>query len=607
MQRTDTCDDQERDVRKGLPKYEVDPTSAEVITDEAMSGTKTSRPGYQKLTELIRKGLVRVLAVDDQSRLTRGDNAVSFITDLVYSGGRFISTGEGIDTNVTGWKAKVKMKEMHHGTTIDDLSRKVRHGQEGRVLNDESAGDFCFGFESFYLDDDWAERLARRGPKPKKGLRISEEEARWVLQAFRWFADGWKIGAVGRELTRLDVDKGRKATTAGWHRDQVRRMLTNRKYIGEWIWGATTTLRNSEGKTKSVPAAPGDVTVRHRPHLQIVPTELWERVQARLADLKETYGQKEGQRRRGARLHWNNEAARTLLGGVLVCPCGAKLWHCSGMGRGYYACPEHKKGLCSIAARVPGERAEKEMFAFLTELLVGWPAWLSDVFQRTQAAVRNAVKESRTDLGHDERRLAELRKELGVLVSELGNTGFDSRSVRKRIVELENEEDELTKRLRAGAGGREVSVPDETWVREQLGTWANDLRGGGPQASVVLRRAISEIRAESVCAPGKKRGFIRIHFHVNAWQLLIACMGTTLPPALTAELNCKEVEGEMSPEFTIALGEPTKLDRWAPEIARWREEGVQWEEIVIRTGLDLNRAYIAWKRYVTAIGQSPTD
>lgn len=232
LQRADSCADQERSARAGLARRGVDPAGAVVISDEAESGTKTARDGFQQLSGLVARGEVAVLAVDDQSRLTRADNAFAFVTDLVYAGGRFVSTGEDIDTAAPGWELKVQVLQLHHGQTVRDLQHRVRRGQLGRVLDDGSAGDFPYGYESFYLDADWADRLARRGPKPKKGVRVCEDEARWVRRAFDWFAAGRSIGWVARELTRLGAPKGNRASTPGWHPQQVRRLLANAKYVG---------------------------------------------------------------------------------------------------------------------------------------------------------------------------------------------------------------------------------------------------------------------------------------------------------------------------------------------------------------------------------------
>jgi len=47
------------------------------------------------------------------------------------------------------------------------------------------------------------------------------------------------------------------------------------------------------------------------------------------------------------------------------------------------------------------------------------------------------------------------------------------------------------------------------------------------------------------------------------------------------------------------------MDRWAPQVAEWRAAGTTWEEIVRRTGMDLNRVYVAWKRHTGAMDDSP--
>src|SRR5262245_26739332 len=120
MQREESREDQEREVLQGLARLGIDARDAIVI--------------------------------DDQSRLSRADNACAFVTDLVYSGGRFVSTGEGIDTAQDGWELRVKIMEVHSGATIRDLGRRVHRGQKGRVQDDGAAGDHPYGYESFYLD-----------------------------------------------------------------------------------------------------------------------------------------------------------------------------------------------------------------------------------------------------------------------------------------------------------------------------------------------------------------------------------------------------------------------------------------------------------------------
>ena len=149
--------------------------------------------------------------------LPRAENAHAFITDVVYASGRFIAAADNIDTTTGTWELPVRVMEMHNGLEISSLRHMVHRGQAGRVLVDGSASDFPYGYESYYLDPDWADQLARRCPKPKKGLKVYEDEAMWVRQAFDWFVEGRSIGWIARELTRRGVPKGRRASTSGWH------------------------------------------------------------------------------------------------------------------------------------------------------------------------------------------------------------------------------------------------------------------------------------------------------------------------------------------------------------------------------------------------------
>jgi len=607
MQRNESCADQEREVRAALARLGIDATKAIVIRDQAVSGTKSARTGFQELIEMVARREINVLAVDDQARLTRSENAYAFITDLVYSGGRFISTGEGIDTSSTGWQLRVQVMELSNGLEVRGLQHKVRRGQEGRVRDDGSAGDFPFGYDSYYIDADWAEQLARRGPKPKKGLRVSEEEAKQVRQVFEWFVDAKSIGWIARELTRLKVHKGHRASTPGWHPQQIRRMLANEKYVGKWVWGETTTQRNSRGQKKQVEVPADQLVSRNRPNLRIVEQELWDRAVVRLAKLEETFGRKAGQKPRGPK--WQPNPAdiypRSPLGGLVVCGCcQAKLWQSRSNSRCYYACPGAKKGLCNMATQVPATRAENALVAFLLDLLRVWPGWMRLVYRQTCEAVRVAAARVPQDRERDFQRTAELSRQIENLINALANGCLTSPAITGRLRDAEREKAELDARLAGyhNADRSKAQMPDETQVAQLFEEWVNRL---ATDPGSLLRVALSSVAADPVIVPGKKRGFARLRFRVRAWETLVAALGEHLPAAVLSQLPKLEAGQGDEPEFTIDLGEPTTMDRWTPEIVAWRAAGVTWKEIVHRTGMDLNRVFIAWKRATGATDSHP--
>jgi hypothetical protein len=507
LQRPESCEDQEREVRKGLARLGVDATDAVVLHDHAESGTKNDRAQFEKVLGMIKRGEVAVLAVDDQARFSRANNVYGMVTDLVFASGRFISTGEGIDTNQPGWELRVKVMELHNSTAILELGRRVRRGQLGRVLDDGSAGDFPYGYRSFFLDPNQT-TTNRRGPKPKKGIEIYEEEARWVRQVFAWFAvESKSIAWIARELTRLGVDKGNKASTAGWHHQQVRRMLARQKYIGQWPWNMTQTVRNSEGKTKQVPVPEEEWVVRERPELRIIDQATWDRAQARLRKLDDTYGAKDGQEDRGPKPHHSEVYPTSLLGGLVYChACGSRLWVQGSGPRNYLGCPNHRKGLCAMAARVPVPRAEAAVAEFLTETFCPCPEWVALAVAAMRAALDQAAESVPASVKADEALLADRERKIGNLVDQLADGGLESVAVRQRLKQLEREVEEVRSRIaenRSLCRGV-ITFPEDAWVQEQLCGMGPLLKEDVGRAAMLLRQLLGKVTAEDIVAVGKR-------------------------------------------------------------------------------------------------------
>jgi hypothetical protein len=144
-------------------------------------------------------------------------------------------------------------------------------------------------------------------------------------------------------------------------------------------------------------------------------------------------------------------------------------------------------------------------------------------------------------------------------------------------------------------------MPDEAWIRRQLADLANIIREGDYEAALLLRQMFGQILADQVIPPGKTRGYARLRFRVNGWETLRAIVADKVSSD-TMDLLLPASDGAeaVSDEIVIDLGSPTVMDQWAPKIAEMRSRGVKWKEISEITGLDLNRAYRAWKRFVDA-------
>ncbi len=180
---------------------------------------------------------------------------------------------------------------------------------------------------------------------------------------------------------------------------------------------------------------------------------------------------------------------------------------------------------------------------------------------------------------------------------------LDSHAVRDRLAEVESEAETVMSRIDMlrRALSDPVDLPNDTWIAEQMGNIATLLHADERQAAVALRSLLGRVHAHQVLLPGKQRGYVQLRFRINGWEVLREILGNRIPSSALVALLPEDTGSEgASEEFRIDLGAPSLMDQWAPKIAELRAKGVRWVEICEVSGLDLNRAYIAWKRYVDA-------
>ena len=602
MQRPASCEDQERNVRRALPAKGVNPIRALVLHDRAESGTLADRPVMQELHQMIDRGRIGVLAVDDQGRFSRGDNVFQLITDLVYSGARFISTGDGVDTDEAGWELKVQMLGFHNSTTIRELGRRVRRGQEGRVLDGNgSAGDYGYGYRTEFADPNHTEWTGR-GPKPKKIVVIYDPEARVVRMIFAWFVGGMSINAIARKLNDLGVDKGHRSWKSGWRHQIVRRILGNAKYIGQWTWGRTTTRRNSRGKKKQVLVDESLVAHKDRPDLRIIDDAIWQETQKLLAELQETYGKTQGGPSRKARVHHTELYPSSLLSGLVFCgACNSRMTIEQSGRRKYLGCPKHRRGECRTVARVPLARAEHLVVELIGGVLASNAEWIETVIasmRRTLVDLSSAVPAS---LAADEKQLEQVERQLSNLLDVMAQGLDQSQIVRDRFEALEGHAANLRQKIadQRQLLDRPTVLPNDAWIQGRLADLASVLQVDDRGAALRLRRLIPRITAHEIKIRGKKRGFTRLHVRIDALGTLAEALADQMPAGLAAAMSGSgDWPSGQSPEFELDLGGPSRLDRLAPKIADLREQGVPWNEIARITGVGAGNAWTAWRRWI---------
>lgn len=617
MQSAKSLNDQEREVRAGLARRGIDHSTALVLKDQAMSGTRNDRPDFERLLSMIAKGEISILAVEEQSRLTRNFNATSIIQDLKFSGGRFLSINDNIDSDESSWKLVAGFKQMQNDATIDETASRVRRGQMGRILGNFSSGDFPFGYQSYYVDPDAVLRM-QKGKKPEKKIHILENQAIIVREIFSSFNEGQSIHEIARGLTQRNVPRGNKASDTRWSHHQVRRILANSKYIGDWVWGKTKTVRDGGGRKRQA-KVPADSWVHvSRPELRIIDELTWKKTQSLLKILLEKYGKRSGQLKRGPAVHHSDVYPKGLLNGLLVCQCGAKMHQRSRHRLGvtkvptYFVCPTAQRApnSCSMKSTVPADKAVKAVLGVIVEELRSHQDWQSIVLQAMEAEIRKISTAVPNAVAELQRKGNETQRKLDKLVEAITEGGLTGISVKNRLeyleAELETVNLDLAQQIQLLS--TPLVLPDEKWIEKQFQELSSLLTDETKQAAILLRKLVPRIVANAVIAPGKKRGYAQIRFSFSRQAAVLTAIDDERMTILTSGDLADSVLDKEAPlrDFVVDLGCQTKFDKAAPRIAAMRAAGHKWSDIAAEAGVSLGNAYNVWARYMQAMtGKKP--
>ena len=612
MQNPQSCADQVRVVREQLSRRGIDHDNAQVIVDEGISGTRTDRPGYVEVLKLIDEGRVLILAVDELSRLTRGHDAMQVIQNVNFRQGRFLAFGENIDSAVSGWEMMAAFKQVSNNAAIEETARRVRRGKAGAVLAGYSAGDFPFGYESVFVDAN-ALQIFERGQKPKKKIRIKESEVPIVREAFELYAKGESFNRIASDFSRRKLLRGNRVGDTNWSHQQICRILTNPKYTGKWIYGKSTTLRNSKGKKRQVSTNPSEHIVVDRPELRIIDEALFEKVQSRIQINKKTFGNRFGQQKRGPKVHHTSVYPSSMLGGIVHCRCGAAMHHIGHEKLRYFACPIAKRrdGRCNMHTHVPSEFAKRSVLDVVLNELRSQPEFHEEIFkamtdhlERTFAQIPRELERIRASIADSIRVTNKLMlliekdnsNEVGVILDRIKELSTKIKMLEQERTDAESRQSALSR------------FPTLEWFQSQLIDTHKLFESESRESSILLRKLIGRITAEPVLAVGKKRGFIRLRFEFNRFAAFVnALEQSENGHSFTDLANSKSLEGPGLKSFTIDLGKTTKVDDWGPKIVQMRDSGMKWKEIVAISGMSQGNLCNYYQRYKKGLESVPQD
>lgn len=454
-QREASIEDQSRNCERGCAQHGLEVTHR--FADEAMSGAKTDRPGYQAVLASARRGEFDVIVVDEVSRLWRDqEEQWRAVKLLEFLGLHILGVSDGIDTRAGGYRLLLSIRGAMNEEARREVAWRTHRGQEGQARKGYSAGGRLYGYRNVPEYHPSEKDHLGRAVVVAVRRAVDPEQANWVLWIFGRYAEGWSPRRIADELNQQGVP----SPGSTWARKEVRRcrgwaassiygdqkkgsgILFNPLYCGKYIWNRTKRVINPDTKGRQHKLREESEWVTQEiPELRIVPEDLWQRVQARRRRQGAASAKIRAALGRQAR---TGRSPRYLLSGFLRCGvCGGSYIM---VNERYYGCATHKdrgSSVCPNGIKVRREVAEQKLLEGIRQQLLA-----PEVLELVRREFARAAAEGRRE-GQDKtakRRLVQVETEIVNIVSAV-RSGAYSPALQAELARLEVERERLGEQL----------------------------------------------------------------------------------------------------------------------------------------------------------------
>ena len=277
----------------------------DIYIDDGYTGTNFNRSSWLRLKRDIELGKVNLVITKDLSRLGRDYIETGYYLEKFFPSHRvrYIAVNDGIDTfSKNNNNDMSPFMSVVNDMYAKDISKKVRTAKKTKAENGEFIGAFApYGY--------------KKHPNDITKLVIDEEVVDVVKYIFSEYNNGGGLAYIARRLNEQNIEcpsvyKQRtckfhcKTLTGLWGHATVRKILTNRVYIGELIQRKGEMVSYKVKKYISLPES--EYIVKKNAHEAIISEEEFNLAQ----DILKTKAHKQH----------NKQYKEHLLSGLLYCP-----------------------------------------------------------------------------------------------------------------------------------------------------------------------------------------------------------------------------------------------------------------------------------------------
>ena len=245
-----------------------------IYIDDNVSGAGFERKGIEELKNDISRGIINLLVIKDLSRLGRNNAKTLLFLDYLEENGVRVITYDGRYDSLKD-NDTVGIDTWYNERYIKDISRKIRANLRFKIQKGEYIGNSPFG----YL----------KSPNEKNKLIINHDEAKVVKKIYSLYQEGWGYSRIAAYLNQKGCPSPSKGT---WNPVTVRRILSNRVYIGDTVQGVSERISFKSKKTRRLPEDRWVIT--EKTHEAIIDKEEFYKVQKMMREKRTGTGPHKG-------------------------------------------------------------------------------------------------------------------------------------------------------------------------------------------------------------------------------------------------------------------------------------------------------------------------
>ena len=271
--------------------------------DDGYTGLNTNRPNFQRMIRDIENRTINCIITKDLSRLSRNSFEANYFIELYFleKNIRYISVLDNVDTGIKNSNNDmIQFKTLINDWYSKDISRKIKSSlwvRKGKGMYVAAIAPYGY----------------KKSLKDKHKLEINEIEAKVVKRIYKEYSIGKNVTEIAKNLNMEKIPSPNNNRNNGeirfkWREDTLRKILSNKVYLGHTEYGKRINLSYKSKKIKYI--RPEDWKIIYNTHEPIISESLFSKVQ-KLKNVNKTIKRKKHE--------WK-------LNGIVKCKeCGAKM------------------------------------------------------------------------------------------------------------------------------------------------------------------------------------------------------------------------------------------------------------------------------------------